>query len=120
MNKTFEWFPYDYIGNLSSDFDVTFRMILDEFSDAVHNDQELYDQYVQRARNRENGTYGKALKENVVRREHLSDEDIQSICEIYWIDYMCLPFDIPIQCNISDLFVKHYGDDVVYTDCYYA
>lgn len=120
LNKTFGYFPYDFIGNLSADFDAAFGLILDEFSDAVHSNGSLYGEYVQRARNRESGQYGEVDKKDVVKRADLSDDDIRRICEIYWIDYICLPFDIPPQCNVTDLFMKHYGDDVTYHDCYYV
>eukprot|EP01084_Bolivina_argentea_P039542 73067_1 len=103
LNHTFEWFPYNYIGNLSGDFDISFKMILDEFSDAYHQNKSLYYKYVTWARNRESGHYGNVLKEDVVTKNDLSDEDMKTICEIYWIDYICLPFDVPKACNISDL-----------------
>ena len=120
LNRDFGYFPYDYIGNLTADFEAAFRMILDEFSDSFHRNHSLYAEYVQRARNRESGSYGEVDRGNVVQREDLSDDDIRRICEIYWIDYICLPFDVPAQCNITDLFVKHYGDDVTYRDCYFV
>merc|ERR1712051_560287 len=101
-----EYFPFDFIGNLTSDFDAAFRIILDEFSDAVHQNSSLYGEYVQRARNRESGYYGNVDREDVVERGDLSDDDLRRVCEIYWIDYICLPFEVPPQCNLTDLFVK--------------
>lgn len=53
-----------------------------------------------------------------VESSDLTDNDISKICEIYWMDYLCLPFDIPPQCNLTKLFIKHYGDNIVYNDCW--
>ena len=119
LNRTFQWFPYNYIGDLKQ-FDISFKQILNEFSDKYHNNKTLYDKYVHRARNRQTGDYGNVLKSQVITINDLSDDDIKKVCEIYWIDYLCLPYDIPQQCNITDLFVRHYGDDVTYMDCYYV
>ncbi len=53
-----------------------------------------------------------------VESSDLTDDDIRNICEIYWMDYMCIPFEIPKQCNLTAMFMKHYGDNIVYKDCW--
>ena len=49
----------------------------------------------------------------------LTDEEVRDVCESYWMDYICFPFDLPPQCNITELFIKHYGTDkdVEFVDC---
>ena len=34
------------------------------------------------------------------------------------MDYICLPFPVPTPCNLTELLLRHYGDDVVYKDCW--
>ena len=58
------------------------------------------------------------LLEFQVESSDLTDDDIRNICEIYWMDYMCIPFEIPPQCNLTAMFIKHYGDNIVYKDCW--
>lgn len=53
-----------------------------------------------------------------VEYDDLTDDDIRNICEVYWMDYLCLPFDIPKQCNLTQLFIKHYGENIVYKQCW--
>ena len=48
----------------------------------------------------------------------LSAKDISNICELYWMDFMSLPFELPKECDIDKLIVKHYGKNIVYKSCY--
>ena len=47
----------------------------------------------------------------------LDDQDIQQLCQIFWIDYLCFPFDLPRQCNLTTLFLQHFGNHVTYRSC---
>ena len=51
--------------------------------------------------------------------DDLDDGDIRTICELYWMDYICIPFELPSVCNLTQLFIDHYGTDVMYNDCYW-
>eukprot|EP01083_Nonionella_stella_P139205 424133_1 len=84
-----------------------------------NNSKLLMEQYFGHERNRQSTDYvtRKVQRFNIDKLE-LSDQDIQNICEIYWLDYLCFPFEIPEQCNIRDLMNKHYGKDVEYEECY--
>eukprot|EP01083_Nonionella_stella_P211942 765833_1 len=48
----------------------------------------------------------------------LSDKDIHNLCEIYWLEYICFPWDVPPACNLAELFMKHYDKFVRYKPCY--
>ena len=53
-----------------------------------------------------------------VEISQFSDDDVRLVCEIYWMDYLCVPFELPPQCNLTHLVLKYYGTHVVYDDCY--
>ena len=39
--------------------------------------------------------YEQDLEKFITSKNKLNDNDIKSICEIYWLDYLCFPFNIP-------------------------
>lgn len=43
-----------------------------------------------------------------------SSDIINKICQLNWMDYMCLPFEIPKQCNMQQMFDTHYGKNILY------
>ncbi len=49
--------------------------------------------------------------------DELNDEDIRLVCEIYWMDFVCIPFEVPKPCNITHLLLKYYNKYVSYDDC---
>eukprot|EP01083_Nonionella_stella_P096282 270583_1 len=53
-----------------------------------------------------------------IKISELNDGDIDHLCQIYWIEYICFPWDVPAACNLTDLFVQHYGKHVEYRPCY--
>ena len=53
-----------------------------------------------------------------IERDALNDSDIRMICDLYWIDYICFPMQVPRQCNITDLLLAHYGKHITFNDCY--
>ena len=65
---------------------------------------------------------GKTVGQDALRYQielnDLEDDDIRKICDIYWMDYICIPFPMPKQCNLTELLLRHYGDDIVYKDCW--
>lgn len=134
LTEDFKYLPFDYIGDIKY-FDQALKMIFDEFSDYFHKNPDKYDEFVRHRRAREvdnkknidKGSFKKRgnyknveNKEYYIKREELSDEDINLICEVYWIDYMCIPFEIPKQCNIQRLFNRYYDKFVTYNDCYFS
>ena len=40
-------------------------------------------------------------------RKQLSDNDIFKLCHIFWVDYVCFPFQIPKQCDLDQLKYKY-------------
>lgn len=41
-------------------------------------------------------------------RSQLSDNDIFKLCNIFWLDFICFPFEIPLQCDWNQL-KERYG-----------
>ena len=69
-------------------------------------------------RNRNDNKYTQGLEKFIISESEFNDNDIIRICDIYWMDYICFPFDIPIQCDLKDLIKKHYYKHVEYKPCY--
>eukprot|EP01083_Nonionella_stella_P092847 260060_1 len=110
---------HNFIGdlyNLKQDLpQVLHSNIVDE---KVKENDALLMEYFDTKRNRHSASYtNNRTNRFSVDRSELSDADIKTLCEIYWQDYMCLPFDIPTQCDIVQIFRQHYGRDVTYADC---
>ena len=111
--------PFNFIGDLKH-FGEDFPQIVRQFvvdKELRRNRTKLQELMIQK-RTRSHHTFDEDLSRFQVDRSQLSNEDIQRICELYWLDYLCFPFDIPRQCNVHKLMEKHYGIDVVYNDCY--
>ena len=131
-----KWDPYqlNYVGYIEK-MEETLYKILIQHSDLHPNDlsfDTFKEKHFEKARDRHtkkyqngqikqtNNGHSKVIdaSELVIEAYELESDLIQMICELYWMDYICLPFDIPQQCNLTDLFLQHYGEHVVYNDCY--
>eukprot|EP01084_Bolivina_argentea_P259365 437620_1 len=112
---------FTFVGNLENLNNDLPQVLSKYISDhkLKYNSSLLMDKYFKRQRNRNNGyiTNNVSRKFNL-KRSDLSDNDIHNICRIYWSDYICFPFQIPIACNITQLFLKHYHRYVKYKSCY--
>merc|ERR1712110_1394128 len=71
------------------------------------------------------GEHGEAIKVkgNRLRKydlevDDLSDEDVQRVCDMYWMDYLCVPFEIPRACSLERMILEHYGSDFRYKECW--
>jgi len=126
--RDFQFLPFDYIGEMAQ-FERALTMILDEFSDHFHEWPEEHGRIIRHLRRREEeqtkGRYhrkqhyeGAVGKEYFITREDLSDEDFEAICDVYWMDYICLPFDVPKQCDIEKMMDKYYGHFVRFNECF--
>ena len=118
--------PFNFIGNLKH-FAEDFPQILHPFirdQELRQNHSKIMDLMIQKRvrADEKSGSVHSILDEHLtrflVKRSQLSDDDIRRICELYWLDYMCFPFDIPVQCDLNELIEKHYGVDIEYRDCY--
>ena len=97
-------------------FEILQPFIKDE---KLKNNQSLLEEYFFHERDRHNSEYGvKSVQKYSLEDEQLSDEDIINLCDLYWMDYICFPFDMPKQCDIKKLLNDHYGKEVVYKPCY--
>ena len=122
--------PYNFIGdlkNLNNDITQLLNplMIDDELK---HDESKLFEYFEKikksdplEGRQRQSDSYfskGGVLSRYNINKSQLSDEIICKIMEIYWMDYICFPFDIPSQCDFNKMLQKHYNKDVVYKPCY--
>eukprot|EP01084_Bolivina_argentea_P266722 452525_1 len=111
--------PFNFIGNLRNlEFDLP--QILQNFVDEeLVRNRSVFTNWFSHERNRDNSHYiTKQTRPYVIYRSDLNDSDVEMICKIYWLDYICFPFEIPKQCNISYLFEQHYNKHVSYNSCY--
>merc|ERR1712176_249213 len=103
LDGKLEYFPFDYLGELGH-LDEILQAVLMEFAPSV-SDRPLarnIRSYRKRERDKD------YLQDYNIQREQLTDADIANICKIYWIDYICFPFDVPSQCNLTQIFEEHY------------
>eukprot|EP00484_Ammonia_sp_Unknown_P023086 CAMPEP_0197040368 /NCGR_PEP_ID=MMETSP1384-20130603/17088_1 /TAXON_ID=29189 /ORGANISM="Ammonia sp." /LENGTH=538 /DNA_ID=CAMNT_0042471111 /DNA_START=21 /DNA_END=1637 /DNA_ORIENTATION=- len=137
--------PVNYVGNMTELTDATFEVMWDFYWNSsdylehhkLNDDQKIsyedakkeFEKHYHHGRDRHYKKYfeggerhgvivGDQAKRYQIELDNLSDDDIRDICNLYWMDYICLPFDIPKQCNLTELLLRHYGDDVVYKDCW--
>ena len=106
--------PLDYIGFIQN-AKKSFLLILDQYIKDF-NASILDDQWHVLRNRHSNEYYHSHFKRYDINTTQLRDEQIRKICELYWMDYICLPFDIPKQCDLKYLFDTFYGEDkyVVY------
>eukprot|EP00483_Globobulimina_turgida_P011003 UN11024 len=135
--------PVNYVGNMSELSESTFEILYHFYwntSEHLHRKKRkkylskeaalnVYNDNYHHGRNRHNKNYldggerravikgGDVLKYQLEAGD-LGDDDIKRICEVYWMDYICIPFHMPNACNLTELLLRHYGDDVVYKDCW--
>ena len=135
--------PMNYVGNTSeikeSVFEILYQfywnttdyMEVEKQQQMLSRDEakSIYKDKYHHGRNRHNKKYlqgeeryapvkGDELLKYQIELKDLMDHDIKKICEVYWMDYICLPFPMPKACNLTELLLRHYGDDVVYKDCW--
>merc|ERR1712061_558970 len=78
----------------------------------------LFEKRYHHGRNRHNQKYlnggerraqvkGKSILKYQIEVDDLEEEDIRKICDVYWMDYICLPFPVPDACNITELLLRH-------------
>eukprot|EP01084_Bolivina_argentea_P104307 186778_1 len=134
-NKSFN-FNYNFIGNIQ-ELDNDLPQIMEPFirdEKLKNNSYSLMQTYFSRKRHRTNKYSDYSSQSNIaqhigdrnkkllnkfnVKESMLDDVDINNLCNVYWLDYICFPFDIPIQCNLTDIIIRHYGIDVEYKPCY--
>ena len=117
------FFPFDFVGDLK-DFDAAMRAILFEFVWPYLEEHPRFIDYALTSYRRRAGNprfYGDALRSDFnLERANLSDADVRMICEVYWVDYLCLPFKVPAQCNVTELMRKHYGAHLTFNHCYFV
>eukprot|EP01083_Nonionella_stella_P243974 849616_1 len=109
---------FNFIGNIN-ELTIDLPQILNPFINdtKLQNNATLLMEYFEHQRDRNSQTYETHSTEQFnIDKSELSEQDIQNICEIYWMDYICFPFEIPEPCNITYLMHKHYGSDVEYDD----
>ena len=111
--------PFNFIGDLKH-FAVDFPQIVEPFivDEELRRNHTKFMELMERKRVRKGDNWDHKLSKFHIERSELSDDDVQRICDLYWLDYLCLPFDIPVQCHVDNLIEKHYGVDVEYDDCY--
>ena len=104
-------FNFDYIGDIRYVNEIL-PDILDPFinnTSILKHDNKKLMEYFEPKRRRPKDRFN-------IDKELLSDDDIIKICDVFWVDYLCLGFDIPKQCNVTEMFLKHYNNTITYLD----
>ena len=111
--------PFNFIGDLKH-FAEDFPQIIEPFildEEMKRNHSKLME-LMEHKKVRTNDNWDFELNKYHIERAELSDEDVVRICDMYWLEYMCLPFELPEPCDVNKLIEEHYGVDVEYTSCY--
>ena len=111
--------PFNFIGDLKN-LAVDLPQILEPFilDEALRRNHTKFMELVKKRRVQDVDYSDPTASKFRIDRSELSDEDVSSICDLYYLDYLCLPFDIPPECDLDKLIEDHYGNDVEYNDCY--
>ena len=111
--------PFTFIGNLYN-YNNDYPQILKPFlvDKELIQDRKKLMKYLARMRGRTKDNKFLNLTKFSINRSELSDNDISNLCDVYWMDYLCLPFDIPIECDLEKMYNDHYGIEFTYKDCY--
>ena len=111
--------PFSFIGDLRY-FTEDFPKIVEPFiaDEELRRNHTKFMELMKDHKVRKNDNWDYKLRQFNIDRSELSDDDLMTICEMYYLDYLCLPFDLPEPCDVNKLIEKHYGVDVVYDDCY--
>ena len=90
------WRPiqFDYIGyskNINHDLPIILKpYLLNQTFQDEHIMKNLYRDINDKIKNVNN--------KYLIKPSMLTDSDIGDICSLYWMDYLCFPFDVPAQC----------------------
>merc|ERR1712154_604791 len=111
--------PFNFIGDLKH-FAVDFPQILEPLivDEELKRNNTKFMELIQNQREQKNQNRDDKLSKFRISRSDLSDEDMMRLCDLYWLDYLCLPFDIPDACDVNKLIEAHYGVDVTFDKCY--
>ena len=106
-----------FIGNLENISYILPNILSKYINDKslLQEDNKLMNIYFN-INNKLNDRHKRDIKYNKFNLEYndLNDNDIKMICNIYWLDYLCLPFEFPKQCNMSYLLQNHYYKHITY------
>merc|ERR1712194_114735 len=88
--------PFNYIGDLKH-FGEDFPQIVEPFilNEEMRRNHTKFMELIKRRRIRTGDNWDHKLDIYHIERAELSDANLENICEMYWVDYLCLPFDIP-------------------------
>ena len=126
--------PMNFVGNVTEIKEDLFQILMAFLWNGTMSEKEAREefesQYLQ-GRDRHSSGYvdgmeqegGAKLKGDKLQKYQLEvgdleDDEVRRICELYWMDYICIPFPVPKACNLTELLLRHYGNDVVYKDCW--
>ena len=114
----FYWNTTDYNKHWMTDDSMTKEEARKKFEEKYHHGRDRHKKKYLDGGER----VGKVVADDALRyqieKSDLTDDDIRKICDVYWMDYICIPFPMPKACNLTELLLRHYGDDVVYKDCW--
>ena len=114
MNK-----PFNFIGDLYNLEDDLPQIIMPLVVDPkLKGNYSALREWLIVKRSRAGDNQYEEVKKFDIKGEELMDTDIANICKIYWLDYMCFPFQVPIECDLEQIIREHYGVDVEYKPCY--
>ena len=109
LNSQWKFFNLNYIGNLNNITSELYYMINQFFTHHGYSkmDYNTYNStYLVHKRNHNDIKYNKGISK--IKRNMLNDTHIQMICELYWIDYVCINgLHVPKQCDRQSLIQKY-------------
>mmetsp|Transcript_36769 Transcript_36769/g.60551 ORF Transcript_36769/g.60551 Transcript_36769/m.60551 type:complete len:225 (+) Transcript_36769:3-677(+) len=114
----FYWNTTDYLEALGAKNTMSYAEAMREFDARYHHGRDRHNSVYLNGGERAGKVVGDDAMRYSVTPDMLSDEDVRTVCDLYWMDYICLPFPVPAACNLTDLILRHYGQDVVYKECW--
>ena len=108
LNSKWNFFNFNYLGSLNNISNDLYFMVNKFLSTKGYNsiNETAFNKYLTHERDNTDTKYNKGISK--INRNNLTDSQIQMICELNWIDYVCIDgFRIPNQCNIEYLKQKY-------------
>ena len=124
--KQYDWSFIGNIKNLNQDLPkILIPYLKNQTKNIAQNNPQLFMKnnfYSKHHRNSKRDYSDKMSKAFVLdlsnlRSEINGNEYINKICQIYWIDFICLPFQVPDECNLTQMYQQHYNKHIKYQQC---
>merc|ERR1739838_292998 len=88
----FYWNSSDYLENENKTELLSYDEAKRRYDEKYHHGRDRHKKAYLNGGERKGKTVGNEALLYEIERDELSDDDVRDICELYWMDYICIPF----------------------------